>query len=250
MTPVGATPVAPPLPGRPFIRQHWGGVSFLHWRVDSARVAPLLPPGTRPDEFDGSSWVGLIGFLLSRHRFLPLPPVPVLGTFVEVNVRLYSVDREGNHGVVFRSLDAGRLVPVVTANALLGLPYRWARTGMRRRDDVWEYAVRRHDRARTRSQFAVRATGEPDESALARFLTARWGLHEAAWGRTWFARNAHPTWSLQRGIVERIEDELVAAAGLPGVADAPPDSVLVAPATQSVDFTLARAVGGPRGSLA
>jgi len=240
--PLSIDPVAPPLPGLPVIRQSWSDVAFLHWRADPALVAPLLPPGVRPDEFDGSSWVGLIAFLLSGHRFLPLPPVPVLGTFVEVNVRLYSVDALGNRAVVFRSLDAGHLLPVLAANASFGLPYRWARTAMRRDGDRREYAVRRHDARRTRSRFAVRTTGEPDDSALTRFLTARWGLHEAMWGRTWLARNAHGPWRAERAVLERLDDGVVAAAGLPGVADAPPDSVLLAPMTQRVDFSLARAV--------
>ena len=42
--------------------QWWRDISFLHWRVDPDLVAPLLPPGVRPDVYDGSSWVGLIPF--------------------------------------------------------------------------------------------------------------------------------------------------------------------------------------------
>src|SRR2546430_15661495 len=30
------------------------------------------------------------------------------------------------------------------------------------------------------------------------FLTARWGLHNASFGRTVFLRNAHPRWPLHR----------------------------------------------------
>ncbi|MCU1570595.1 MAG: hypothetical protein JWR33_1336 [Naasia sp.] len=54
-TPDPITVTAPPLPGRPILGRRWSDVTFLHWRVDPARVAPLLPAGTRPDVFEGES---------------------------------------------------------------------------------------------------------------------------------------------------------------------------------------------------
>ncbi len=58
--------IAPLLAGRASASQRWSHLVFLHWRVDAAQVAPLLPAGLVPDEFDGSSWVGLIPFVLDR----------------------------------------------------------------------------------------------------------------------------------------------------------------------------------------
>jgi uncharacterized protein len=52
----------PALQGRPIMRQHWRDITFVHWRVDPARVEPYLPEGVRPDVHDRSSWVGLIPF--------------------------------------------------------------------------------------------------------------------------------------------------------------------------------------------
>ncbi|MBA2477739.1 MAG: DUF2071 domain-containing protein, partial [Sporichthyaceae bacterium] len=52
------------LRGVAILGQHWVDLTFLHWRVHPEAVAPLLPPGTRPDVHDGSSWVGLIPFRL------------------------------------------------------------------------------------------------------------------------------------------------------------------------------------------
>src|SRR4051812_23857264 len=84
------------LPGRALIQQRWSDAVFLHWRVEPAAVAGLLPGGTHPDTTpDGATWVGLIPFRLERTAFPPLPAVPWLGTFLETNVRLYSVDDDG-----------------------------------------------------------------------------------------------------------------------------------------------------------
>ena len=46
-----------------------------------------------------------------------LSHVPDVGTFCETTGRVYSVDPQGRRGVVFLSLDAARLVPVLIARA-------------------------------------------------------------------------------------------------------------------------------------
>lgn len=232
------TAVAPALPGPPVIRQHWGGLAFAHWRVEPERVAPLLPRGTVPDVHDGSSWVGLIPFELSRSAFGPLPPVPVLGTFLETNVRLYAVDEAGRRGVVFRTLEAARLLPVLAARAGLGLPYRWAGMTRRSRDGVVEYASRRHGPGpRPRTRLAVRPTDDAVQGdPLAEFLTARWGMHVERAGRTRWWPNEHASWSLRRAELVDLDDELVADGGLPGVTDREPDSLLW---SDGVDTTFA-----------
>ena len=35
--------------------QRWCDAVFLHWAVDPPDVAPLLPPGVRPDVHDGAT---------------------------------------------------------------------------------------------------------------------------------------------------------------------------------------------------
>src|SRR5690242_7436174 len=111
--------------GRTLLSQQWRELTFLHWPAAPAAVAPLLPPGVEPDVFDGVTWVGLVAFRMWRIGLWTTPGLPYLGTFPETNVRLYSVDAAGRRGVVFRSLEATRLLPVLTARSLFGLPYMW-----------------------------------------------------------------------------------------------------------------------------
>ena len=223
--------VAPPLGGRSIASQRWSDLTFLHWRVPSAAVAPLLPPGVRPDEFDGSTWVGLIPFLLDRATLFGGPPVPYVGSFVELNVRLYAVDGVGRRGVVFRSLEASRLLAVLAARAAFGLPYEWASTSMTRSGDVLSYRSRRHgvSGGGVSSRVVARVGGEVDADPLADFLTARWGMFTRRRGRTVFVPNWHEQWPLRATELLELDDGLVAAAGLPGVADRAPDSVLFSP---------------------
>jgi uncharacterized protein YqjF (DUF2071 family) len=221
--------VAEPLPGRDLLDQHWRDLTFLHWRVDPDLVAPLLPVGTRPDVYDGSTWVGLIPFRLTRAAFGHGPALPYVGTFAETNVRFYSVDALGRRGVVFGSLESARLAFVLGARATLGLNYTWARMRIDRRDDVLTYRTRRRwPGPRGAASLAVVRIGSSvvQGDPLADFLTARWGLHTRRFGRTLFLPNTHASWPLVTAELLQLDDELLAVAGLPGVASRPPDSVL------------------------
>ena len=202
----------------------------------------MLPAGTRPDEFDGTSWVGLIGFHMSRFAIRPGPALPYVGNFPEINVRLYSVDELGRRAVVFRSLEATRLLTVLGARLALGVPYEWARMSMvEDADGTIDYRSRRHTgpfdklRGRVATHFAVRPTpGELAPDPLANFLTARWGMHTRVRGATRFVPNEHEPWPLQAAELVTIDDQLVAAAGLPGVAGRHPDSVLYSAGVSTV----------------
>lgn len=117
----------PPCPvRRPVSQQSWRDLTMLHWPVAPALVAPLLPAGTEPDVLEGVTWVGLVPFVMAGVRVLGTPALPHLSGFAETNVRLYAVDAEGRRGVVFRSLEAARLLPVLVARASYRLPYNWA----------------------------------------------------------------------------------------------------------------------------
>ncbi|HWM34995.1 MAG TPA: DUF2071 domain-containing protein [Pseudolysinimonas sp.] len=219
---------APALEGRPIASQRWSDLTFLHWRVPAAEVAPLLPEGVVPDEFDGSSWVGLIPFQLDQATLFGSPPVPYAGSFVEVNVRLYGVDWFGRRGVVFRSLEASRLVAVLAARAAFGLPYFWSSTHMQREGRYYGYDARRHGGGPS-SAIRARVGSRIGTGPLADFLTARWGMFTRRGGRTVWVPNEHEPWALHAAELIDLDDELVAAAGLPGIVDRPPDSVLFSP---------------------
>jgi uncharacterized protein len=51
-------------------------------------------------------------------------------------------------------------------------------------------------------------------------------MHSSILGRTRFVPNEHEPWPLQRASLESLDDDLMDAAGLPGLASRPPDSVL------------------------
>lgn len=213
---------------RPTMTQRWADLAFLHWPADPDVIGRRLPAGTVPDVLDGVTYVGLIAFRMADTALLGGPRVPYLGTFCETNVRLYSVDGAGRRGVVFLSLDAERLVPVLLGRAALRLPYMWSRMRLTRDGDVLTYTARRRPGRTVRSRLRIRAGRPiPDPTPLEHFLTARWGLHTRGWGRTLHLPNEHPSWPLHRAELIDLDDTLLAAAGLPP--GGAPVSVLYSP---------------------
>jgi uncharacterized protein YqjF (DUF2071 family) len=231
---------APPLDSPAILRQRWSEVTFIHWRVDPSVVAPYMPAGCRPDIVDGGAWVGLIAFQMSQTSFFGSPRIPWLGDFPEVNVRLYSIDEQGRQGVVFLSLEASRLIPVLTARAAFGLPYQWASMKIERRDGKVAYRTKRFGQPDAASHIIVRPIEDPTAGValaadpLIASLTARWAFHETHHGRTIYCRNSHEPWPLQRAELVHLDDGLLSAAGFAEIADRVPDSVLYASAVTTV----------------
>ncbi|WP_406053404.1 YqjF family protein [Kribbella sp. NBC_00889] len=223
-------PDAPELERSRILRQRWLDLTFLHWALDPVDVAHLFPPGTHPDTFEGRTYVGLVPFRMTGTGLPHGPAVPVLGSFLETNIRLYSVDESGRRGVVFLSLDADRLAVVAAARTIFGLPYRWARMTHTQVADQHTYtSVLRWPGVHATSTITV-AIGSPVASdPLTDFLTARWGLHTRRARRTWYLPNHHPVWSFRAATLRTLEiDGLFPSVGL-AEPTRPPDHVLHSP---------------------
>jgi uncharacterized protein YqjF (DUF2071 family) len=207
---------APPLPRPVTFAQFWSDLTFIHWPVRPEDVAHLYPPGARPDVFaDGMTYVGLIPFTMRRTTLGASLPLPYFGTFHETNIRLYSTDDAGRHGVLFRSLETARLAVVPAVRGSLGVPYTWARMRVERCGDRITYdSQRRWPRRGLRSSVTAVVGDEMKPSPLDIWLTSRWGAHTRKAGRTWWVPNEHGPWPLYSAEVVELADDLVAAAGV------------------------------------
>ncbi|MEO7059697.1 MAG: DUF2071 domain-containing protein [Lapillicoccus sp.] len=226
----------PPLPTRQIMSQWWREICFAHWGVDPDRIAALLPRGVRPDLHEGRAWVGLIPFRMVDAGVGRGPAVPFLGTFLEMNVRTYTVDDQGHRGVAFLSLEAQRALVVLAARGLFNVPYQWARmryaegsTPDGRR--TLRYTSRRLLTRTTPAPASIMevAVGDVIQDPAPRdlFLTARFGLHTSLLGQTLWIPNTHGPWPLRQAELLQLDHSLVAAAGLGDLVDGrPPDSVL------------------------
>jgi uncharacterized protein len=213
--------------GRSVMRQRWADLLFLHWPVPVDALRPLIPAELEIDTFDGTAYVGLVPFTMTGVRPWWSPPVPGLSNFHEVNVRTYVHSRGRDPGVWFFSLDAAQATAVRIARLFWHLPYHFARMSLERgADGSIAYASDRlwPGPSPASVRVAYRPEGTPRASSpgtIEHFLSERYILYAGRAGALRIGRVHHTPYPLQGARVERLEDSLVAAAGLSSL-DAPP----------------------------
>src|SRR5262245_62056505 len=190
-----------PLPKRPWLwRQTWESLLFAHWPVPASALRPLVPGWLRVQEYDGSSWVGLVPFTMSGVTFRGMPALPWLSSFAEMNLRLY-VEHEGKPGIWFVSLDAERRLAVWGARAAAHLPYFFARMRVHLDGDRVSYDSVRNGAAPVRLSARYAPIGPEQQSrlgSLEHFLTERYCLYtEDRRKRRRSLEIHHPPWPLQ-----------------------------------------------------
>jgi uncharacterized protein YqjF (DUF2071 family) len=216
------------LPGTPWTwRQSWCDLLFAHWRIEAKALRSLVPPSLAIQEFDGSSWIGVVPFRMAGVMRRPFPDIPGLSAFPELNLRLY-VERDGKPGVWFLSLDATNPIAVWAARRMFHLPYFHADIDMKRASDTIEYTSTRHSSpsaARFRAMY--RPTSDVYHSTpgtLEHFLTERYCLYaQSPEGRVFRADVHHLPWPLQHADAEIHENRLHLSHGL--TVSGPPETL-------------------------
>lgn len=204
-----------PIPrGEWIYRQAWCDLLFAHWPISVEALRPLIPPALAIDEFEGSAWIGVVPFRMDDVARRPLPAMPGLRTFPEVNLRTY-VTIEGKPGVWFFSLDATNLIAVVAARRLFHVPYEWADIGLDAERDGAGFhcrGTRRMTKQPVSFEMSYRPTGLVDQAqpgTLEHWLTERYCLYAESPGGELFRTNIqHAPWDLQPAAAE------ISAAGL------------------------------------
>ena len=184
-------------------RQTWRDLLFAHWPVDADVLRPLIPDVLEIDTHAGQAWLGVVPFRMTGVMRRPLPDLPGISAFPELNVRTYV--RHGDRaGVWFLSLDATNALAVWAARQWFHLPYHRAQMrltadGAPDGEDI-VYASDRRDRA---ASFHGRY-GPTGPVTLARagtldhWLTERYGLFACSpRGVLSWTEVHHEPWPLQ-----------------------------------------------------
>lgn len=209
-----------PSPGRLAMRQRWRDLLFLHWPYPPEAIAPLLPAGMEPETYQGRAYVGLVPFTMHGVRPIGLPAIPGISDFPEVNVRTYAKAPRGEPGVWFFSLDAAGRVAVAIARAWFGLPYFHATMSCRREQpgEAIAYNSRRRGPASAGCRIRYIPRGpirHASPETLEGFLIERYLLHAQRRGRLLTGRVRHACYPIQDAEILELEEDLIAAAGLP-----------------------------------
>lgn len=204
-----------PLPARRWTwRQSWLDLAFLHWRVPSARLRPLVPPSLEIQEFDGAAWVGVVPFRMTGVMRRPLPDMPWISAFPELNVRVY-VEHGGKPGVWFLSLDAANPVAVWAARRFFHLPYFLAGMSLVERAGTIHYRSRRPGAEFVATYRPTSDVYRAARGSLEHWLTERYCLYALAPdGSLWRNDVHHVAWPLQSAAVEIETNNMLRAHGL------------------------------------
>jgi uncharacterized protein len=187
--------------------QSWEHLLFAHWALPPEALGEHVPEEIPLDTHAGSAWLGVTPFHLTALRSIGGPPVPILSTFPEVNVRTY-VTVGGKPGIFFLSLDAASLLAVAAARRLYRLPYFRAEMSIDSDGDEVAYRSRRRDSrghpAELQLQYRpVSPPRPPEPGSLEHFLTERYCLYTLdAKKRVARAEIHHPPWELQEAEAE------------------------------------------------
>lgn len=177
-------------------RQSWKDLLFAHWPIPAEVAQKLVPDGLTVQQFEGTSWIGVVPFRMSGVMRRPLPDLPWISAFPELNVRLY-VERDGKPGVWFLSLDASNPLAVWGAKRWFHLPYYQADMVHQESPEGFRFTShRRGTQRKVAFQGVYRPTSQVYESqpgTLAHFLTERYCLYAA-----------HPDGTLYRGEVHHV----------------------------------------------
>jgi uncharacterized protein YqjF (DUF2071 family) len=173
-----------------------------------------VPPELELQEFDGSCWLGLVPFRMAGVMRRPLPDLPWVSAFPELNVRTY-VERDGKPGVWFLSLDATNPLAVWAARQYFHLPYFRAQMKVTDDGDGFRYRSRR-----PRAAFA--GTFRPSSDAflaapgsLEHFLTERYCLYARSPDGLLFRSDVHHhPWPLQMATADITHNTMFEVHGI------------------------------------
>lgn len=181
--------------------QTWAKLLFAHWPVEPAALRAVLPPQLPLDLWGETGWLGVTPFCVRGLRLRGSPPVPLVSSFPELNVRTY-VTVDGKPGIYFLSLDARSWLAVAAARRAYRLPYFRARMSVRPSAQSVLYKSERVSRdgpsAAFEAEYGPSGGDLPGGEGLARWLAERYCLYivdEA--GTVLCADIHHPPWPLE-----------------------------------------------------
>jgi len=203
--------------------QKWRDLLFLHWPVEVAALRRLIPAGLEIDTFEDSAWVGVVPFAMHEIRTALMPRSLALD-FLETNVRTYVHHGGEAPGVYFFSLDASSRLAVHAARLSFGLPYHYAEMSLRKDGGTIDYALRRRSRRAPRLDVRYsrgETLGPSPPGTRDHFFLERYYLYVERAGVLLRGQVHHPAYPRETATVHALEEDLVAASGLPKTSGAP-----------------------------
>lgn len=180
--------------------QEWNDALFLHWKVPFDNLRKVVPGKLDIDTFDGCCYVSLVAFTMQNIRPRYLPAVSLISDFDEINLRTY-VNNGGKPGVYFISIEGAKLLSVVIAKLLSGLPYE--RTSIKRSGTSYT-SINRRRSFHLDTEFVVKDQLR-SKNGLDKWLTERYCLYLHTKENLYRYEVHHKEWEIRDVEVRRLK---------------------------------------------
>jgi uncharacterized protein YqjF (DUF2071 family) len=196
------TTPTPPNSNRVFLTAKWRSLAMLNYEVDSNLLCKYVPAGVELDQWNGSTFMSLVGFSFLNTKVLGLP-IPFHRNFEEVNLRFYvrrNTGSEIRRGVVFIKEIVPRWAIAFVARSVYGeryvsMPMSHAVSSDRQGNFSAEYAWHLEGSAYKMCVHTEGTATQPTPNSVEQFITEHyWGYSKNPNGRTTEYQVAHPPW--------------------------------------------------------
>jgi uncharacterized protein len=221
-----------------FLSAEWRDLVMLNYEVEPGTLRQYIPRGVEVDEFEGRTFVSLVGFQFLHTRLYRFLAVPFHSNFDEVNLRFYVRRREGSEirrGVVFVRELVPRVAIAGLARMMYGEKYESCPMAHRiERNAAGISAEYRWESRGKRFWLSARAHGAPArlaEGTLEHFISEHyWGYSAKSANETIEYRVSHEPWRVWVSMNERFEGdgEALYGAGFGEILRRPPASAFIA----------------------
>lgn len=229
-----------------FLTARWEDLVMANYSVPPEILLPYLPKGVELDLFEGKAYVSLVGFMFKSTRLFGIP-IPLMGTFEEINLRFYVKRKDGDtfkRGVVFINETVPYKIVAFIANKLykehyISIPTRsqiGVSDSIKNVNFQWKPKTGWNKIAITTSNISAPMMGNSIEEFI---FEHYYGYTKVSETETQEYRVNHPRWNINQVLSADIHCDFEAMYGndFAFLSDTEPDSVIFAEGSDvSVDW--------------
>ncbi|RPI17275.1 MAG: DUF2071 domain-containing protein [Ignavibacteriae bacterium] len=181
------------------IEANWKNLLHITYKAEQKHFLKIIPPGLEVDKFHGDSYITLVAFEFTDTKVKGIP-VPVYGSFPEINLRYYVTDRKRS-GVVFIKEFVPRSAIGLAANTLYNEHYSIIsmETNTNKTNDYINisHTFRVDNNEYSISALAEKRTTTPQENTLEHYIKQKgWGFGKTPDGDRLSYKVEHTVWEL------------------------------------------------------
>lgn len=155
------------------LTQIWQDVLFLHWPVSPKDIEKYVLQELQLDLYENNAWLSAVLFKVKGQRLRFLPPLPGVGSHLQLNVRTY-VTYNGMKGVYFFNSDVTNRF-IVQLASIGSLSYRHSKIALKQKENNFSFTSLYHGEQDERLKISYQPiANELSSSTFDKWLVERY----------------------------------------------------------------------------